>query len=256
MSITPYSDVNEIIQKLLIEIKDIFAEKLIGLYLYGSLVWGDFDHDISDIDMLVALSSDIDEKEFSELKTMYQKLVSEYPTWKSRIETQYLSLHALQTFKTADSKAATISPGEDLHIITVKSNWLMNWYIVRERGKTIYGPDPKTIIAPISKEEFIHCVRDHTKVWNEWVKDMKTGGSQAYAILTLCRAYYAVKHGKQPSKKQAAIWVQQEFPQWSPLIQQALTWRKHQWEEQNEKNGDYQKTEQFVLYIRKKVLEA
>jgi hypothetical protein len=48
---------------------------------------------------------------------------------------------------------------------------------------------------------------------------------QAYAILTLCRALYAIHYGEQVSKKRAASWVQEQFPQWTGLIQNAFIWR-------------------------------
>ncbi|MCC6166507.1 MAG: DUF4111 domain-containing protein, partial [Caldilineaceae bacterium] len=48
---------------------------------------------------------------------------------------------------------------------------------------------------------------------------------QAYAILTLCRALYTCRHGAQVSKRQAALWAIETYPQWASLITQALAWR-------------------------------
>ncbi|MEZ0537617.1 nucleotidyltransferase domain-containing protein [Caldicellulosiruptoraceae bacterium PP1] len=49
---TPYEDINHLLNSLLSRIQNIFGTKFLGFYLYGSLVWGDFDKDISDIDLL------------------------------------------------------------------------------------------------------------------------------------------------------------------------------------------------------------
>jgi hypothetical protein len=61
--------------------------------------------------------------------------------------------------------------------------------------------------------------------WGEWVTDAQTRPSQAYAILTMCRALYTCTHGAQVSKRKAAEWAAQELPQWSDLIKSALLWR-------------------------------
>ena len=70
MNVTPYSDVNRLLNTLLTRMQSILHDKLVGLYLYGSLVTGDFDHDISDIDLLTVTSVDIDELEF---EAIFQK---------------------------------------------------------------------------------------------------------------------------------------------------------------------------------------
>ena len=45
---------------------------------------------------------------------------------------------------------------------------------------------------------------------------------QAYAILTMCRALYALQQGRIVSKPVAARWAQETLgPQWSPLIERA-----------------------------------
>jgi predicted nucleotidyltransferase len=68
---TPCADINQLLELLLSGIQNILGAKLIGLYLYGSLVIGDFDPNISDIDLVAALSSDIDDKEFGALQKMH-----------------------------------------------------------------------------------------------------------------------------------------------------------------------------------------
>jgi hypothetical protein len=42
----------------------------------------------------------------------------------------------------------------------------------------------------------------------------------------MCRALHAGHTGRQFSKVQAALWAVGEFPEWSRVIEQALTWRQ------------------------------
>ncbi len=226
MQYTPYSDVNEVLELLLLNLKKVLGDKLMGLYLYGSLLTGDFDIEISDIDLLAVTSTDIDDNEFSALNKMHKDFVKEYKKWNDRIEIAYVSKDALKTFKTKKSQIAIISPGEPFHRKVAGNDWLINWYMVRGKGITLFGPTPTTLITLISKEEFIRANREQTKEWREWVHNDHKLGFQAYAILTMCRALHVYRHGEQISKKQAAIWAQKELPQWSSLIQNALVWRR------------------------------
>jgi len=205
--------------------RTILGGKLIGLYLYGSLVTGDFD-DISDVDLLAATAEDIDEIEFDALDKMQNDLVLKYPQWENRLEIAYLSLRALKTFRTENSALGIISPGEPFHIIQAGVDWLMNWYMVREKGVALFGPPPEAIIDPISKDEFIQAVKAHAKAWRAYFDEMRSRPGQAYAILTMCRALFTCRNGEQVSKRQAALWAQKELPEWSPLINSALLWRQ------------------------------
>lgn len=226
MQRTPYADVNEILAGLPAQMQAILGEKLVGLYLYGSLVAGDFDAGISDMDLLAALTADLNEREFSHLDAMHQAIVAAHPRWNDRIEIAYLSLDGLKTFRTQTSPLGIISPGEPFHIVQAGADWLINWYMVREIGRTLYGPAPTALIPPMAGEEFIQTVKEHAQAWQGRITGYsQRRKSQAYAILTLCRALYTCRHGAQVSKRQAALWAIETYPQWASLITQALAWR-------------------------------
>jgi hypothetical protein len=232
---TPHPQVNELIEYLLSNMQAILSEKLVGVYLHGSLVNGDFDIQVSDVDMLAALTEELTEVNFNALQQMYADTALEFPKWAGRIETAYLSLNALKTFKTLESKIGNISPGEPFHIIDAGKDWLPNWYMVQQKGKTLFGPPPGTLIDPISKEEFVATIRErHLPYWRDYTNiEFDYRGSQAYVILTMCRAMYTCKHGEQVSKIKAAEWAEQAHPEWAALIRQAVQWRKSSHENQD-----------------------
>lgn len=250
MPVTAYTDINNLLDSLQTQMQAILGENLIGLYLFGSLVWGDFDYEISDIDLLGATATAINEKEFVQLDKMQAALASDFPAWEGRLEIAYISTKALQTFKTQTSPIAIISPGEPFHVKDAGNDWLINWYIVQEKGLTLYGPAPTTIIAHISKEEFIQWVRVQAEAWRGYIIHARHSRPfQAYAMLTMCRALYAVKTGEQVSKKQAAIWTQQHFPEWSAQIENALKWREDHRNKQIDHAATYPETVKFVTYV-------
>src|SRR5215213_3271034 len=194
MPITSYAEINDLLADLLARMQSVLGQKLVGVYLYGSLVWGDFDRESSDIDLVVATSSDIDAHEFSNLDAMQHAFVDTYTYWNGRIEIAYVSTATLQTFKSHTSQIAVISPGEPFHFKETDPGWLMNWYMVQEQGRTLFGPAPTTLIDPISQQEFIQTVKQHAARWSEWIYDSRSRPAQAYAIVTMCRALYTSKH--------------------------------------------------------------
>ena len=249
MSITPHVEINDLLDDLLAQMQIVLEQNLVGVYLYGSLVWGDFDQGSSDIDLLVATAADIDDREFSDLHQIQLAIVDKYPYWNGRIEIAYLSADALQTFKSRPSKIAVISPGEPFHFKETDKGWLMNWYMVQEQGRTLFGPAPTTLIDPISKQEFIQTVKEHVAGWGEWIYDSRTRPSQAYAIITMCRALYTCNHVVQVSKRKAAEWAAQELPEWSGLINNALLWRSA-WRDTNvDAAATFPETLRFVQFV-------
>ncbi len=243
---TSYPDINDLLADLLADIQAVLGDKLTGLYLYGSLVWGDFDHDISDIDLLAALESDLDEADAARLERMHADFAHRNPRWEGRIEVQYYARLGLKTFRDQPRRMGNISPGEPFHLIEAGREWLLNWYFVQDYGVTLYGPPPAALIDPISQDEFVQGVREHALTWREHIR--VTEGDppyQSYAVLTLCRALYTHRTGAQVSKDRAARWAAEQFPGWAEIIQNALTWRK----DPAHNPSTYPETARFVHFM-------
>lgn len=251
---TPFDDINALLEQLVSNIHTILGDRLVGVYLFGSLVTGDFDRGSSDIDLLAATSADINEREFEALLAMHNDFAATHTYWAGRIEVLYLSVMGLKTFRTQRSQIAVISPGEPFHIKDAGDDWLINWYTVREKGIVLFGPPQETLIDPTSKEEYISSVRDYTHLWKERMQQPHSRPSQAYAILTMCRALYAITYGEQVSKKRAALWTQQELPEWSELIRNALKWRENWRDEDVDHDATFAETKRFVYVMIDKIL--
>jgi hypothetical protein len=103
---------------------------------------------------------------------------------------------------------------------------------VREHGKTLYGPPPRTLIKPISLDEIIQAVCARLKDWVEWAQDENDPDWQlpkshkAYVIETMCRALYTLENGALASKPHAVLWALQNLPPpWRELVEQSQKWR-------------------------------
>ncbi len=81
----------------------MLGDGLVGLYLYGSMVTGDFDDHISDVDLLAVITAPLNEDEFRRLDAVHRSVEQHHPEWSDRIEIAYPSKEALATLKQARS---------------------------------------------------------------------------------------------------------------------------------------------------------
>ncbi len=65
------ADVSFLLEDLVPALRDSLRERLLGLYLYGSAVFGDYDPGVSDVDLLAVLPSDLQQAEFEALETVH-----------------------------------------------------------------------------------------------------------------------------------------------------------------------------------------
>ena len=82
--------------------------RLRGLYLYGSLVTGDFDSETSDVDLLAVTDGPLDAAELARLDAVHSVLVERHPAWLDRIEIAYIAAAA----RTTPSRAASPPPSD------------------------------------------------------------------------------------------------------------------------------------------------
>lgn len=249
MYVLPSPAIASLLDALLAGMRAILGERLVGLYLYGSLVTGDFDLDVSDIDMLAVIESDLSDDEFARLDALHGAIVDAHPSWRERVEVAYLACAALKTFRTQRSPIAVISPGEPFHIKDAGNDWLLNWWVIRRGGVALWGPPPTSLIDPIGDDEFHAAIVRQVGEWQDWVLHMRSRKAHAYAILTMCRALHLVERGEQVSKLAAARWAQQRMPAWAALIGDALAWRSAHDETGVDHDASFDETVGFVRAV-------
>lgn len=242
-------EVETVLNDLLARMRQVLGDQLVGVYLYGSLVAGGFDLAVSDIDLLAVTQDTLAPAELEQLHAMHDAVAARYPAWYDRIEVAYLSLSALKTFRTQVSPIAIISPGEPFHVKEAGADWLINWWVIRQQGEALYGPPAAAVIDPITDEEYLAAVQRQAQEWRTYVYEMTRRKSQAYAVLTLCRAYYAYTNRRQVSKQEAAAWAAAALPQWADVIHDAVAWRVAPTDDGVDHAATFDATVRFVNYV-------
>jgi predicted nucleotidyltransferase len=206
------------------------GSELVGLYLCGSLATGDFDERTSDIDLLAVLSTEVSPGLASRLERMHDEFADDNPRWRGRIEVIYVSASDLARLRVGPMRIHCITAGEPFEVLNAGTDWIITWYPARHSGIALVGPRATDVVPETSFEEYADAVRRYMGRFSERLRDDATPGSQAYAVLTMCRGLYTCVHGEPVSKLKAAGWAQREIPQWAGLIHQAITWREQQWD--------------------------
>ena len=214
ISPTPYSDVKEILNVLFTNVKEILQDHFVGIYLFGSLANGGFDEH-SDIDVLVVTDSKISDDIFSALKKMHEQITKLDSSWAIQLEVSYIPQNALRRYNPASNNLhphMDRGNNETLHMMTHASDWIIQRYLLRERGIVITGPDLKTLIEPVSPNELRQAIVDVLPLWvNPILADpaeIKSRGYQSFVVLSLCRMLYTLQYGTIVSKQVAARWGQ------------------------------------------------
>lgn len=205
-------------------IVDVLGRDLLGLYAFGSLVTGDFDPAVSDVDLVAVLAGELPAEVVPQLGEMHAEVVARHPAWDDRVEVLYVAAEALRTFRERRSPLAKIGPGEPLGFREggAGEDWIAEWFVVREYGLSLTGPPPSAFVPPIAVAEVLAQLRGESGSWHEWVPQGCHPGGQAYAVLTACRTLFLATHGRLASKIEAARWVERVMPEWSPLVSHAL----------------------------------
>ena len=232
---TPYPDVNAVLHDLLASIQAILGHHFRGMYLSGSLALGDFAAYRSDIDYVVVTDADLSGDLLLALRAMHAGFNASDSLWATEVEAAYIPHDALRRYDPAHARHPHIErgAGATLDMNQLGSDWIIQRYILREHGVIVAGPDPRTVIDPVSAQDLRQSVATLMNTWWGPMRDDPAPlfrhniGYQVYAVLTMCRILYTRDVGAVDSKPVAARWARgMADGRWDTLIERALAWRK------------------------------
>ena len=227
---TPYPQVHATVRALLSGVQASLADRFIGLYLHGSLAYSGFNPETSDIDFLVVTDGPLPGFIFSALKVMHAGLSAEGTAWSGRLEGAYIPKQDLRRHAAENPPVPWL--GVDGHFAWEKlgSDWIIQRWILREKGLVVCGPPLAGLIDPVSSADLRQAVLGSLREW--WSppfpspERFENAEYQVYAILTMCRSLYVLEHGSVASKPQAAAWAVERLAEpWPSLVSAAAAWK-------------------------------
>ena len=249
----PYPELQEVLNIFVNEIKAELAGNLIGIYLVGSIASGDFDLD-SDVDFLVVTNTELTEANMKALQDIQIKIhdIDCYPA--KHLEGSYISIGDLNDWSTVGQKKLYyFDNGSTTYEQSTHDNqWHVRW-ILRERGITLVGQKPETILKSIPlnemfseiKKTMLQVMKLFEDEINRPLSFFNSRFGQSFAVLTYCRMLHTLQAGTVQSKKAAVKWAKQFVnPKWVKIIDQA--WNEREGVRFGAKIG--QRAESTLLY--------
>lgn len=231
----PYPELREVLNIFVDGIAAELREDLVGIYLVGSIASGDFDLD-SDVDFLVVTNTELTEANMKSLQDIQIKVhdIDCYPA--KHLEGSYISISDLNNWGTVGRKKLYyFDNGSTTHEQSTHDNqWHVRW-VLRERGITLVGQKPETILRAIPLNEMLNELKttmlQEAEVFQDEINRplnfWNSRFGQSFFVLTYCRMLHTLHTGTVQSKKAGVTWAKQFLdPTWVKIIDQAWNERE------------------------------
>ena len=226
-------EVADLLTPLLAGQQAILGANLLGLYLRGSLITGDFDPLTSDVDALCVTETALGAAELDSLSALHLRLAAVPNRYAAELELAYLPRAAARHWQ-AGQRWPTLYRGsgrltEQVH----GENWVLErWAMLRGgRASVLFGPPPETLFGPVSDGQLRLAVRHRLDDWHAFaLTPDDPGWSQrshaAYAVETTCRMLHTLQTGELGSKPAAVRWALAGLPEpWRSLVARSAAWK-------------------------------
>lgn len=244
---TPFDELNQVLRYWLDGVKASLGDNLVGAYLQGSFALGDFTAK-SDADFIVVTERDLSSQEFSDLSRLHKEIHTlPFLTWRNALEGSYVPQAIVKrlTFTPRNppgeprdanwrdpglaGQSARAYPfwyldhGSDVLVRSEHDNNQVVRWILRDHGVVLYGPEPKSLIDPVSAEALRDEVRETLSLCLEAdLQPMSMRAWQAFWVVLFCRILHTLQTGTVTSKRSAAAWARETLdPEWADLITRA-----------------------------------
>lgn len=226
------SDIQNLLDDFLSEINAQKANLLRGFYLYGSLAYGAYNPQKSDIDFIAILNRPCTEDDLKLLAETHAQIRGKYPS--ASLEGSYLQANDLGKLN-SDLAPYPYFDGEfhpaghyDVNTIT--------WWTLKEQGICIYGEALKPDAISLSWQTVIKDMHANLNIyWQDWASNPEKqqllihDGAIEWAVLGVLRQYYSFREQAITSKKDAGQYALLHLnTDWHPLIKDALLIRDNQ----------------------------
>jgi predicted nucleotidyltransferase len=231
---TIFPELNAVLRELVASVRTILAENFCGAYLQGSFAVGDADVH-SDVDFLVVTEDEVSDEQLAALQAMHKRLYALEVPWAQHLEGSYVPKGALRQVDPSRAPYLYLDNGAtelewDNHCNTAVVRWSL-----REHGLVLAGPDPKSLVDPVSPAQLRSEVMTTMREWVDWARmPTKAGGMsrwlQPTMVLSYCRMLQTLDSGRVTSKREGGEWALGALdPEWTSLIQDALDDRPDPW---------------------------
>lgn len=200
----------DILENIKTEYHSILKEKLVGIYVHGSIAFECFNWEKSDIDFLVVINERLNQKEKEALITQILNLDEYCPTkgiemsvvldkvCKPFVYPTPYELHYSNSYR---EEYKTNLSGVCEQLNGVDKDLAAHITVINQVGITLYGKEIEEVFVPVSKEFYVDGILYDVENVKEEITE-----NPVYYILNLCRVLAYLQNGLILSKKQGGEW--------------------------------------------------
>lgn len=252
---TPYPDLNEVLRDLVDSVRVALGDSFIGAYLQGSFAVGDFDRH-SDVDFIIATLDEPTPGQAKALQAIHRRVYGLPSEWAKHLEGSYFPAAVLRDYHHRGKPLWYLDHGSQSLERSDHCNTAVVRWIVREQGITLSGPDPSTLVDPISVDVLRQEIAETIRTWGKQILDKparyRNRFYQGFIVLNLSRMLHDLVEGRPGSKRAGAAWAKATLDRkWSGLIDRAWDGRPNPAVSvrQPADPADFASTLEFVKFI-------
>lgn len=219
-------DTSLYLDKIVDLFKNLLPDRLVGIYLHGSLAMGCFHPARSDIDFLVIINDNPEADIYREMTRKVLSLHDEMPNhlgiefsvllesalkpfvYPTPFEYHYSTFHR-DRYQSDENYRCGGFEDKDLaaHLM-----------VAYHRGVALYGKPLRELVDPVDKQHYVMSIVNDVKDAAQEITD-----NPVYMTLNLCRVLYYLTEGAVSSKKEGGEWGARVVPdRYKELIRQCL----------------------------------
>lgn len=223
----------DVLRQLCNDARAALGANFVGAYQVGSSALGHGDEH-SDVDFLVVTDHDLDTDQEQAVRAAHAHHPDSPIGWAQHLEGSYVSKAELRRPTSPSHHWLYVDNGQRQMEWSVHDNNAVTRWVMREHGIVLDGPDPETLIDPVTPEEIQQEAVGVLEVWAQALvdrpDDIANAWSQQHAVLAICRFLYSAVTGSVTAKIPAGQWAIADLdPQWQPLIRRAIDDRPDPW---------------------------
>ncbi|PGZ09861.1 nucleotidyltransferase [Bacillus cereus] len=216
------AEVKQLMGQYIAELKEIFLdEKIVGVYIYGSIALGAFHIETSDVDFVTVISDSVNEAEKQQLVELHKKLSSS--TLGKRMDGMYIPLADLGKYNDEMNEYVYCAEGKadigywDINAVT--------WWTLKNQGITVIGKEAEDLPFQIKWDDVVNTMKYNVEhYWSEKVNRPYLFFIEEWvesAVVTMGRILYTLDHKTIVSKDRGLQYLlERSVKEWESLLKE------------------------------------
>lgn len=222
------AEVKQLMGQYIAELKEIFLdEKIVGVYIYGSIALGAFHIETSDVDFVTVISDSVNEAEKQQLVELHKKLSS---TLGKRMDGMYIPLADLGKYNDEMNEYVYCAEGKadigywDINAVT--------WWTLKNQGITVIGKEAEDLPFQIKWDDVVNTMKYNVEhYWSEKVNRPYLFFIEEWvesAVVTMGRILYTLDHKTIVSKDRGLQYLlERSVEEWELLLKEVARIRQN-----------------------------